>query len=155
MPPKGPWGTQKAPVWISPLEKSKLVPNIQISPSEKSIDACMYAHIWVCHVWHPDMCINAYTTWSHVSAYSLSLLLKSHKRSKRIVKCSEFAFGAHIPHKGKTQVLAVCPWYEKSAKMSKCKCLQLAFCTQILLIDYHYSWIMLINQENLGTNSKL
>ena len=111
---------------------------IRISTPEKSIYAHIYAHIWLCQVWHPNVQINAVTTWSHVSAYSLSLLLKSHKRSKRIVKCSEFAFGAHIPHKGKTQVLAVCPCYGKSAKMSKCKCLQLAFCTQILLIDYHY-----------------
>ena len=110
---------------------------IRISTPEKSIYAHIYAHIWLCHVWHPNVQINAVTTWSHVSAYSLSLVLKSQKRSKHIVKCSEFAFGVHIPHKGKTQVLAVCPWCEKSAKMSKCKCSQLAFCTQILLIDYH------------------
>ena len=120
------------------MEKSKLVPNIQISPSEKSLDACMYAHIWFCHLWHPDMCINAYTTWSHVSAYSLSLVLKSPKRSKH--KCSQFAFGAHIPHKSKTQqlLLAVCLWYKNLVKGQKRKCLQLAVCTQILLVDQHY-----------------
>ena len=31
--------------WISPMVKSKLVPNIRISPSDKSIYACIYAHI--------------------------------------------------------------------------------------------------------------
>ena len=36
--------------WISPMVKSKLVPKIQISPSEKSIYACIYAHIWVIQI---------------------------------------------------------------------------------------------------------
>jgi len=38
-------------IWVTvriyPMGKSKLVPKIQISPSEKSIYACIYAHIWV------------------------------------------------------------------------------------------------------------
>jgi len=45
------------PVWISPLEKSILVPKIWISTSEKSIHAEIYAHIWVCPFWNPNMCI--------------------------------------------------------------------------------------------------
>ena len=36
--------------WISPMVKSKLVPNIRISPSDKSIYACIYAHIWVIQI---------------------------------------------------------------------------------------------------------
>ena len=35
---------------ISPMEKSKLVPKIRISPSGKSIYACVYAHIWVIQI---------------------------------------------------------------------------------------------------------
>ena len=131
---------------------------IRISTPEKSIYAHIYAHIWVCHVWHPNMQINAVTTWSRVSAYSLSLVLKSLKRSKH--KCSQFAVGADIPHKSQTQqsLLAVCLWYENLVKGQKRKCLQLAVCTQILLVDQHYQchWlIMIINQENLGTKGKL
>ena len=87
---------------------------IRISTPEKSIYAHIYAHIWLCHVWHPNVQINAVTTWSHVGAYSLSLVLKSLKGSKR--KFSQFAFGANISQKGKTQVLAVCPWYENPVK---------------------------------------
>ena len=111
---------------------------IRISTPEKSIYAHIYAHIWLCQVWHPNVQINAVTTWSHVSAYSLSLVLKSLKKSKH--KCSQFAFGAHIPHKSKTQqlLLAVCLWYENQVKGQKRKCLQLAVCTQILLVDQHY-----------------
>ena len=45
------------PVWISPLGKSILVPKIWISTSEKSIHAEIYAHIWVCPFWNPNMCI--------------------------------------------------------------------------------------------------
>ena len=32
------------------MEKSKRVPKIRISPSEKSIYACIYAHIWVIQI---------------------------------------------------------------------------------------------------------
>ena len=32
------------------MEKSKLVPKIRISPSGKSIYACVYAHIWVIQI---------------------------------------------------------------------------------------------------------
>ena len=35
------------PVWISPLKKSKQSPTIRISPSEKSIYECIYAHILI------------------------------------------------------------------------------------------------------------
>ena len=35
-----------APAWIYAMEKSKLAPQIQISPLEKSIYARIYAHIW-------------------------------------------------------------------------------------------------------------
>ena len=48
------------PVWISPLKKSNLVSKIWISPLEKSINAYMYAHIWVCLFWNPVMCIYAF-----------------------------------------------------------------------------------------------
>ena len=39
------------PVWISQMEKSKLAPKIWIYPPEKSIYACIYAHIiWVIQI---------------------------------------------------------------------------------------------------------
>ena len=48
-----------APVWISPLEKSKQAPKIRISPLGKSIYECIYAHIWIPNRANPNMCINA------------------------------------------------------------------------------------------------
>ena len=47
------WGNPYffAPVWISQMEKSKRAPKIWVYPPEKSIYACIYAHIiWVIQI---------------------------------------------------------------------------------------------------------
>ena len=56
--------------WISPVEESKLVPKIRISPSGKSIYACIYTHICVIQI---CACVEADMDFSGVAPYRATL----------------------------------------------------------------------------------
>ena len=61
-----------APAWIYAMEKSKLAPKIRISPLEKSIYACICAHIWVIQI---CACVQADMDFSNVEIQVFDTIL--------------------------------------------------------------------------------
>jgi len=63
-------------IWVTAriylMEKSKLVPKIRISPLEKSIYACIYAHIWVIQI---CACVQADMDFSNVEIQVFDTIL--------------------------------------------------------------------------------
>jgi len=81
-----------APVWISPLHKSKQVPKIRISSLETSIYKCIYAHNWIpkkdkpkyvhtyyMHLWISPMEKSISLTTGWISSMEKSKLAQTYK----------------------------------------------------------------------------